>query len=270
MIEILKCPVCNEPLSLGNKVYSCKNHHSFDLAKEGYLNLILNAKKTAGDSKAMMSARRDFLAKSYYEELSNVVNHYLQTALVTDKAVIDIGCGEGYYLSRFQEKFASSHEKLYGLDISKTGIKMAAKKNSNIHWLVANFSKLPFTDHSVSTVLSMFAEYSVTEIDRVLTDSGTVIIVRAANNHLMELKSIIYPEIHEKTKIAAIKDFPHFEVERHLYQYQVQIHRSDDLMQLLLMTPHYWKIKPEGIENLKNYDQLTVTVSVEIDVLKRK
>ncbi|XOW22243.1 methyltransferase domain-containing protein [Lactococcus cremoris] len=105
---------------------------------------------------------------------------------------------------------APESTKLYGMDISKLGIRMAAKKNTTIQWLVANFANLPFTDKSVSTVLSMFAEYSVPEIDRILTDEGNIIIVRAASDHLIELKNIIYPEIHEKVKASSIKTFPAF------------------------------------------------------------
>ena len=270
MSELIKCPVCNQLLINEKNTYKCENNHTFDLAKEGYLNLLLNAKKTSGDSKEMMAARRDFLAKGYYEKLSDQVNQSLKNNCSTDQAILDIGCGEGYYLSRFQKTFAKEAANFYGMDISKLGIRMAAKKNSMIHWLVANFAKLPFTDRSVSTVLSMFAEYSVPEIDRILTDDGTVVIVRAASNHLIELKNIIYPEIHEKVKASSIKTFPNFSVKQEHFSYKVTIDSTEDLLSLLLMTPHYWKIKPEGIENLKKFNSLEVTISIEIDLLKRQ
>ena len=77
MSEIIKCPVCNHLLSKEGNTFKCENNHTFDLAKEGYLNLLLNAKKTSGDSKEMMAARRDFLAKGYYEKLSDRVNQRL-------------------------------------------------------------------------------------------------------------------------------------------------------------------------------------------------
>ncbi len=116
----------------------------------------------------------------------------------------------------------------------------------------------------------MFAEYSVPEIDRILTDDGNIIIVRAANNHLIELKNIIYPEIHEKVKTSSIKTFPGFWVEQENFSYKITIQSTEDLLSLLLMTPHYWKIKPEGIENLKKFESLEVTISIEIDLLKRQ
>lgn len=138
MSEIIKCPVCNHLLSKEENTFKCENNHTFDLAKEGYLNLLLNAKKTSGDSKEMMAARRDFLAKGYYEKLSDRVNQRLNNLSSTNQTIVDIGCGEGYYLSRFQKEMAPESTKLYGMDISKLGIRMAAKKNTTIQWLVAN------------------------------------------------------------------------------------------------------------------------------------
>ena len=94
MSEIINCPVCSHLLIKEQNTYKCENNHTFDLAKEGYLNLLLNAKKTSGDSKEMMAARRDFLAKGYYEKLSDRVNQRLKKSHLTDQAILDIGCGE--------------------------------------------------------------------------------------------------------------------------------------------------------------------------------
>jgi len=133
MSEIISCPVCSHLLIKEQNTYKCENNHTFDLAKEGYLNLLLNAKKTSGDSKEMMAARRDFLTKGYYEKLSDRVNQRLKKTHSTDQAILDIGCGEGYYLSRFQKEIAPKASNFYGMDISKLGIRMAAKKNPMIH-----------------------------------------------------------------------------------------------------------------------------------------
>ncbi|WP_396424548.1 hypothetical protein LLNCDO702_07280 [Lactococcus lactis subsp. lactis] len=133
MSEIINCPVCSHLLIKEQNTYKCENNHTFDLAKEGYLNLLLNAKKTSGDSKEMMAARRDFLAKGYYEKLSDRVNQRLKKSHLTDQAILDIGCGEGYYLSRCQKEIAPKASNFYGMDISKLGIRMAAKKNPMIH-----------------------------------------------------------------------------------------------------------------------------------------
>ncbi|MCV5989822.1 23S rRNA (guanine(745)-N(1))-methyltransferase, partial [Escherichia coli] len=35
-----QCPLCHQPLSLTEKTFKCENNHQFDLAKEGYVNLM--------------------------------------------------------------------------------------------------------------------------------------------------------------------------------------------------------------------------------------
>lgn len=266
-MSILKCPVCAERLFLTERAYQCSNHHSFDLAKEGYLNLLLNAKKTAGDAKKMMQARQHFLNAGYYQPLSDHLNTLLDHVLKDGQVLLDMGCGEGYYLSRFSHLTKRSNLDCFGFDISKVGIKMAAKRQSDLHWLVANFAQVPFSDHSVHCVLSMFSEYHVSEIERILEKKGYIIIVRAGKQHLQELKHLIYPEIHEKVHAAEIKFFPNFSVERFPLTYSTSISSSQDLQNLLLMTPHYWKIKPESVQKLNKINELTVTVDVEIEVL---
>ncbi|MFC4652333.1 putative RNA methyltransferase [Lactococcus nasutitermitis] len=271
--EILKCPVCASQLTKQDRHYECVDHHTFDLAREGYLNLILNAKKTAGDAKEMMRARQQFLNAGYYEPLSDHINQLL--TVIFDSSVknniVDVGCGEGYYLSRFQqltELSKMSNVDFYGMDISKVGIKMAAKRNANIHWLVANFAQLPFFDKSVKTILSMFAEYHISEFSRILQENGKIIIVRAGKHHLTELKEIIYPEIHEKSAQAIDNEkFKTFSIQKAPLTYKTTINNSADIQHLLLMTPHYWKIKPDSLERLKNYKQLEITVDIDIDIL---
>lgn len=275
MSHTLKCPVCGQPLtkSTDGKKFTCVSSHSFDLAKEGYLNLLLNAKPTAGDAKEMMQARRHFLEAGYYQPLSDAVNQAILSA-VTENAtanptLVDVGCGEGYYLGRASQILPESTQA-YGLDISKVGIKMAAKKYKKIDWLVANFAHLPFMNQSVDLILSMFAEYSVDEFQRILAENGQIILVRAGKNHLIELKNIIYPELHEKARAASIKPFPGFSVEQKTVEFQAHISNSDDLMSLLLMTPHYWKIRPDGVERLRQQSSLTVTCQMELEILKRQ
>lgn len=267
-MSILKCPVCDEILELENRTYLCSNRHSFDLAKEKYANLVLNAKKSSGDSKEMMNARKDFLSKDYYKGISDKVNDYLSQTQASPAQVLDIGCGEGYYLSNF-EQLQPEHQ-YFGLDISKLGIKLAAKRNPNINWFVANFTQLPFTDHSIDTALSMFAEYSVNEIERIMAENGQIIIVRAASDHLVELKEVIYPQLHEKEHAGEFKIFPNYQSKIEHFSYQVTIQSTEDLLNLLAMTPHYWKIKADGLERLKALEQLTVTISIEINHLTSK
>ena len=68
----LRCPVCQGPLLQVGRTLRCPKAHSFDLAKEGYANLLPIQKKHAadpGDGKEMVRARRAFLSAGHYAPL---------------------------------------------------------------------------------------------------------------------------------------------------------------------------------------------------------
>ena len=70
----LRCPVCAGTLERRAGAYVCSAGHSFDIAKSGYVNLLLNsAQGRHGDDKLMVRARRDFLNKGYYDRFITAV-----------------------------------------------------------------------------------------------------------------------------------------------------------------------------------------------------
>ena len=62
------CPVCREAFQRYGNSYKCRNGHCFDIAKQGYVNLLTGSKGgNHGDNRLMTSARRAFLNKGYYD-----------------------------------------------------------------------------------------------------------------------------------------------------------------------------------------------------------
>jgi len=313
MQTIIQCPVCKKALVKHNKHYSCildnsvdGKHgplsHQYDVAKEGYVNLNLNSKVTAGDSKEMMQSRRDFLNLNHYyliiDSIIQVINTYISTSFIADThsadisvinsvasnsetnneathteplSILDIGCGEGYYLDILSKHINKTIAMdFYGLDISKIGVKMAAKRTKEVSWLVANSARLPFLDRSLDVALSIFSIYTAQEVCRCMKDNGIMMIVRAGENHLLELREIIYPEIIEKNK-SAIYDEALFEcISEHNISDKMHIHGQQSILQLLEMTPHYWKIKQEYKERLQQREELLVSIDFKVIVLKKK
>ena len=93
---MLTCPICHTPLTLHGKTYTCHNRHSYDVSKDGYINLHVIQHKnshTAGDTNISVQARRRFLAGGFYEPLRDKAQQVIDELAPT--SVLDIGCGEG-------------------------------------------------------------------------------------------------------------------------------------------------------------------------------
>lgn len=96
------CPLCHAPLSRRDNSYICPQRHQFDLAKEGYVNLLpvqFKRSRDPGDSAEMMQARRAFLDAGHYQPLRDAIRDFL--CLAAPECLLDIGCGEGYYTHAF-------------------------------------------------------------------------------------------------------------------------------------------------------------------------
>ena len=97
---VFTCPVCKGGL-VGKQTAKCLQGHSFDVARQGHLNLLMsNAKgKRHGDDSAMVQARSRFLDKGYYAPLRDKISEVLGSG----HTVLDSGCGEGYYTAAFAQ-----------------------------------------------------------------------------------------------------------------------------------------------------------------------
>ena len=124
------CPLCHAPLTHSDKSYTCPQGHQFDMAKEGYVNLLPVQHKRSrdpGDSAEMMQARRAFLDAGHYLPLRETVAQMLNDILPGSATVmLDIGCGEGYYTARFAQIAREKGALTFGLDVSKVAIRAAA------------------------------------------------------------------------------------------------------------------------------------------------
>ena len=128
---IFRCPICGEEFEEIGKSFVCKKNHLFDISSSGYVNLLPVHKansKAPGDSEEMVSARRNFLSKGYYEPLMRGIIELISSRLPRSGIILDCGCGEGYYTVAMAEAFSERGANVYGVDISKTAVKKAAKR----------------------------------------------------------------------------------------------------------------------------------------------
>ena len=129
---------------------------------------------------------------------------------------------------------------------------------------------LPFPDHSFDGVLSMFALTVEQEFARVLAKNGWYLQVIAGPEHLMGLKSLIYPEILRKEKTLH-PEFAGFHLERtETLEFSFTVDSAAQVQNLLSMTPHFWRISKEGAARLAATESLTDTAQVIFNLYRKE
>lgn len=268
-----QCPICHGSLSLTNKAWHCPQHHSFDLAKEGYVNLMpvqYKRSKEPGDNQEMMQARRSFLDAGHYQPLRDALFPLFDQYLSEDaQTLLDIGCGEGYYTAELAEQLQRRKDDflVYGLDIAKGAIRSAAKRYKQVNFCVASSYRLPFTDNSIDAVLRIYAPCDEKELLRVTTDNSVLITVTPAPDHLKQLKALIYEKLKlHSDEIVSITGFTLQEQQRLSYSMSLDSQQSLNLLQ---MTPFAWRAGELVTEKLRQTETFSCDADFYISVYKK-
>jgi 23S rRNA (guanine745-N1)-methyltransferase len=236
---MLACPNCNLALLVANKIATCVNGHSFDQAREGYLNLLTSGRrptdKVAGDTPEALQARRRFLGAGHYQPISDAVIEMIGPLV---GPVLDVGCGEGYYLGRIATDAA------FGLDISKAAIKMAAShyRTSTVRtntFVVGSAYRLPILTGAAGAVISIFAQRPYPEFVRVLVGDGCAVTCSPGPNHLTELTQTDDSDKRQQRALTRVEPpVAGGRAERVTYTLPLGDDASRDLVQ---MTPLFWQ-----------------------------
>ena len=262
----LICPVCGEKLNRQDRSYVCPNRHSFDIARQGYVNLLVVNQKHSlnpGDTREQVLSRRAFLEKGYYRPILDTLIETAKELGITGP-IIDVGCGEGYYSAQLAEALGA---ELMGFDISKEAVRCAAAKYKGPTWLTATASHIPVEDGSAKLLTSLFALTLPEEFSRVLAEDGYYFQVLACQDHLLALKSIIYPELKLKEK-DSVPELPGFQLHKSVpirFTFTVE---GEQIQNLFSMTPHVFRIGKEGAQRLKNTKILTDTASCVLNIYR--
>ncbi|MCG4865307.1 putative RNA methyltransferase [Streptococcus mitis] len=261
------CPVCQENLTLVESSLKCNNRHSFDLAKFGYVNLAPQIKQSANYDKENFQNRQQILEASFYQAILEVVSDLLSNSK-NAKTILDIGCGEGFYSRKLQERHPD--KTFYAFDISKDSVQIAAKSEPNwaVNWFVGDLARLPIKDASMDILLDIFSPANYGEFRRVLSKDGILIKVIPTKNHLKEIRQKVQDQLTNK-------DYSNQDIKNH-FQNNFTILSSknasltkpittEQLQALLSMTPLLFHIDQTKID----WSQLTeITIEAEILVGK--
>lgn len=261
------CPNCKQPLTNHTKYYQCPNNHSFDVAKAGYLNLLLpknNSTNLHGDNKEMIIARKKFLDKGFFNPLSDKIYNLIKPLIDSNSTILDAGCANGYYA----EKLTSICNKVIGIDISKYAISKAAKQIPTGTFIVASLADIPIQNDSIDLIINIFAPHFENEFSRILKKHGFLVKVTPATNHLQELKNILYDNPY--TKDDKIYDLETFALLKSFnLEYQMMV-SNDDLWALLQMTPYYYKTANDDKVKLNSINNLSITAAFIISIYQTK
>lgn len=275
-MSLFCCPVCRAPLQASAHALTCPAHHCFDLAAQGYCHLIpanrMHA-KIPGDNKEMVAARRLFLHSGSYEIFSDAINAEAERLLqqFDAPALLDAGCGEGYYTSRLTRFLREQGfcVRAAAFDISKFAVKAAAKQDKLTEYAVASCFDIPVADRSFDLVLSIFAPIVPTEFARVLRPQGGLLIAVPGPRHLFGLKEILYEQPYENETIDT--DYKGFSLQKRIPVRGELSLRDPGLIQaLFMMTPYFWKTPVSGCERLRQCTELDTEIGFDLLLYRRE
>lgn len=268
------CPVCQAPLVLDSQGAGCEQNHRFDRAREGYINLLLANQKRSkdpGDSRQMLLARRQFLQAGYYDILAAALEREVTRCAddCSSFTLLDTGCGEGYYTARMAQtlRLVSPFSQVAGTDISREGLRIAAKANPGMEWMVASSYQLPVPPASLDMLVRVFAPGSSAETLRVLKSDGYLLVASPGPEHLRELKARLYSDAREHPAAEAPEGFSLVTETRETTQ--LLIDNNADVRALLAMTPLAWNGDRNARQQLEAETQLPLTADFWVSLYRR-
>lgn len=274
---VFRCPVCKEAVAESDDAitWRCRSNHVYDLAREGYLNLLIThqrRRREPGDSAEMLRHRRAFLDAGHYRMLAEAVAAHAEAG----HAVLDAACGEGYYTTSWPDRHPGL--ELWAVDIAKAAVRMAAKRagaagRRTRHYAVGSVYDLPVLDGSIDLVVSIFAPLHSPEFERVLKPGGTLVTAIPGPDHLAGLKARLFarPESHPETgpfeREGADTCLECLGTER--MRGELVLEHPDAVADLLHMTPYGWYVGPDARAAAVAAGRLTTPIDFLVSTYRR-
>lgn len=266
--DILACPVCHQKMTVTEDcVVVCENRHTFDVAKQGYVNFMTHP-TTSMYGKELFEARKQIIESGLYEPLYEVVVELLKSYR-QDLKVLDTGCGEGSHLVSIKNKFEDMTDKKIvgvGIDIAKEGIIAAGKNYEGMIWCVGDLAKSPFEDSSFDVILNILSPANYTEFKRLLKPNGMIVKVVPESGYLRQLRELFFAESdkesysNEQTVTRFKENYNEVTVKRITQTTPI----TRKLVPMLMhMTPMGWH------QTANNNDQVN-EITIDLDILMGK
>jgi 23S rRNA (guanine745-N1)-methyltransferase len=293
IVDRLRCPVCGEPLAEAEagtaRALRCPRRHSFDVARQGYVNLLAGRAPHVGDTAEMVAARADFLAAGHYDAISTAlaaaavqvtagVRRHTAADLPAGPQpapggayplVVDAGAGTGRHLAAVLAALPDAVG--LALDVSKPALRRAARAHPRAAAALADtWQRLPLADGSVAVLLNVFAPRNGAEFHRVLDPAGALLVVTPAEDHLTELVDALGLLRVDPAKAERVAE----SLTGHFAETATEVHRvrltlsGPEVATLVGMGPSAWHTDPARLAGriAALGDQVAVTLAVRLGV----
>lgn len=182
----LRCPHCHHALQRQSQTWSCSSGHAFDVARQGYVNLLPGHRAHTGDTVDMLAARSLVLGAGHFDRVTDAVITACQG--LPDGVLIEAGAGTGHHLALVRRAL---QRPAVAMDISVAAARRAARAGPRelISLVTDVWQPWPVLDRVAAAVLMIFAPRNLAEAARVLVPGGVLVVVTPAEGHLGELRS---------------------------------------------------------------------------------
>ena len=262
MRDILLCPVCRAALFREGRVFTC-GRHTYDIAREGYVNLLSGKPPAVGDNREMIAARRRTLDSGVYAPLREALCRAMEGG--PRDVLLDAGCGEGYYTEAMAKHFAAT----VGIDISKDALRLCARRLPSATVAVASAYHLPIADGCIDQVSAIFAPLATEEFARVLTAKGRLVLAVPGPRHLFAMKRVLYDTPYEnEVQDTALDGFSLLDAVPVSFPFTLPTQEA--IADLFTMTPYYYRTPKAGRERLAALPTLALEADFRVLVYEKK
>ena len=187
IINLLRCPLCGGAFSLREKSFVCEKRHTYDIARQGYVNFVPGQKEMFYKKELFESRAKVFEAGVYrpvVDRLCEAIERYMPRE---NPVLLDAGCGEGYYTKNVCDQRRMTR---IGFDLSKDAVRLAARGQHAACFFAADLKNIPVRDHTVDVLLDIFTPANYAEFARVLVPEGILIKLAPRSGYLHELRAL--------------------------------------------------------------------------------
>jgi 23S rRNA (guanine745-N1)-methyltransferase len=269
-IRLLRCPLCATALDFTEGSLRCQRGHGFDVARQGYVNLLTGRAPAGAETNEMVAARAEVLSAGHFDVLRDAVAEH---AAGPGRVVVDAGAGTGFYLAGALHRAPGATG--VALDVAKAAVRRAARAHDRILAAVCDiWHAVPLVDGCADLILNIFAPRNGAEFERVLRPDGALLVVTPRPDHLAELigpLGLISVDPDKERRLDEALGGRFRRTSQHQYGWELALSRTD-AARLVGMGPSAWHTRPaEVAQHLSTRaEPLPVKASVTLTMYARR